>query len=37
MRFINYLLTAVLLTGCTSVFGQDEIPKVTAEKVKDCD
>ena len=35
MRFINYLLLAVLLTGCTSVFGQDETPNPTQEQVRE--
>ena len=35
MRFINYLLLAVLLTGCGSVFGQVEIPTLTPEQVRD--
>ena len=35
MRFINYFLIAVLLTGCTSVYGQDETPNPTPEKVKE--
>ena len=34
MRFINYLLTAVLLTGCGSVVRQDETPNPTQEKVR---
>ena len=34
MRFINYLLLAVLLVGCGSVFGQDGT-KVIPEKVRD--
>ena len=35
MRSINYLLIAVLLTGCTSVFGQDETPNPTQEQVRE--
>ena len=35
MRILSYLLLAVLLTGCTSVFGQEEIPNPTQEKVKE--
>ena len=31
MRFISYLLLAVLLTGCTSVFGQDYSKKSVKE------
>ena len=31
MRFINYLLIAVLLTGCISVFGQDYSNKSVQE------
>ena len=34
MRTLKYLLIAMLLIGCTSVFGQDE-QKFTPEKVKD--
>ena len=36
MRFLKYLLIAVfLLTGCTSVFGQDERPNPTQEQVRE--
>jgi len=34
MRFINYLLIAVLLVGCTSVFGQKEITEETKEWIR---
>ena len=33
MRFINYFLIAVLLTGCTSLFGQEDTT-LTPEQVK---
>ena len=35
MRILSYLLIAVLLTGCTSVFGQEARPKVTPEQVRE--
>ena len=35
MRAINYLLTAVLLTGCGSVVRQDETPNPTQEEVRE--
>ena len=34
MRILSYLLLAVLLTGCASVFGQDRIPKYTPEEFR---
>jgi len=34
MRILHYLLIAVFLIGCTSVYGQ-ELPKGTPEMVKD--
>ena len=34
MRILSYLLLAVLLTGCASVFGQDGIPKYTPEEFR---
>ena len=35
MKAINYLLIAVLLVGCGSVFGQDERPNPTQEQVRE--
>ena len=36
MRAIKYLLLGVLLlSGCTSVFGQDETPNPTQEQVRE--
>ena len=35
MRILNYLLIAVLLTGGSSVFGQDETPNPTQEQVRE--
>ena len=35
MRILSYLLLAVLLAGCTSVFGQDETPNPTQEQVRE--
>ena len=35
MRILNYLLIAVLLTGGSSAFGQDETPNPTQEQVRE--
>ena len=34
MRILKYLVIAFLIIGCTSVFGQDGIPKYTPEEFR---